>query len=194
MISVQAWSDAQRLWDFQQMHHEPRPCSAGIVLGGRGPGVVGTAVELYRRRMVPVVVVAGGAAGERVVELGVPAGAVLVAPDAPDADGAIRGARALLDGRGVEVASVLLVTGPYAERGAHAAARAVWPEAEVVVASPPLTLREYVDAVQDVRLVFDILVGAQQRLPLAGREAPRAVAEAYGRLCAEGFTGRVVPA
>lgn len=25
MISEQDWQDAQLLWDYQQMHHEPRP-------------------------------------------------------------------------------------------------------------------------------------------------------------------------
>lgn len=59
MISVQAWSDAQRLWNFQQMHYEPWPCSVGIGLGSHDLGVADVTVGLYQRGMFPLIVFTG---------------------------------------------------------------------------------------------------------------------------------------
>ncbi len=215
MISVQAWSDAQRLWDFQLMHHEPRPCSVGLGLGSHDLGVADVTVDLYRRGMMPLIVFTGATSRttrermpkgeaehyrERAMELGVPAHAVLVEPNARNTGENIRLSRSLLAERGVDVSSVLLVSKPYEERRAYATARKLWPEVEIVSASAPMTFTEYVDSIQDSRLVLDMLVGAQQRLliyPEQGfmirQEVPESVMAAYERLCADGFTSRLVP-
>lgn len=216
MISVQTWSDAQRLWDFQQMHHEPRPCSLAIGLGSHDLGVADVTVDLYQRGMFPLIVFTGATSRttrdrmprgeaehyrERALELGVPASAILVEPNARNTGENINFSREILAKRGVDVASVLLVSKPYEERRAYATARRLWPEVEIVSASAPLTLSEYVDSIKDPRLVLNMLVGAQQRLliyPEKGfmirQEVPEPVAAAYERLCAEGFTSRLVSA
>lgn len=63
-----------------------------------------------------------------------------------------------------------------------------------------MTLSDYVDSIQDARLVIDMLVGAQQRLmvyPQQGfmieQEVPDDVAAAFVRLRSDGFTSRLVP-
>ncbi|MER0424696.1 YdcF family protein [Streptomyces microflavus] len=215
MISVQTWSDAQRLWDFQQMNHEPRPCSVGIGLGSHDLGVADATVNLYQRGMFPLIVFTGATSRttrdrmpkgeaehyrERALELGVPASAILVEPEARNTGENINFARELLTGRGIDVSSVMLVSKPYEERRAYATARKVWPEVEIVSASAPMTLAEYVDSLKDLRLVLDMLVGAQQRLliyPEQGfmirQDVPDSVAAAYEHLCSEGFTSRLMP-
>lgn len=215
MISEQAWSDAQRLWDFQQMHHEPRPCSVGIGLGSHDLGVADVTVDLYQRGMMPLVVFTGATSRttrermprgeaehyrERALELGVPASAILVEPNARNTGENIRLSRALLAERGIDVSSVLLVSKPYEERRAYATARKLWPEVEIISASASMTLAAYADSIQDARLVLDMLVGAQQRLliyPEQGfmirQEIPASVNAAYDRLRADGFTSRLAP-
>ncbi|WP_406244353.1 YdcF family protein [Streptomyces anulatus] len=215
MISMQAWSDAQQLWDFQQMRHEPRPCSVAIGLGSQDLGVADVTVDLYRRGLITLIVFTGATSrttrdrmprGEaehyrgRALDLGVPASAILVEPNARNTGENINFSRALLAERGVDVSSVLLVSKPYEERRAYATARKLWPEVEFVSASASMTLTEYVDSIKDPRLVLDMLVGAQQRLlvcPERGfmirQEIPDPVAVAYERLCAAGFTSRLVP-
>ncbi|MCX4824017.1 YdcF family protein [Streptomyces sp. NBC_01142] len=214
MISAQAWADAQRLWDFQQMGHEPRPCSVAIGLGSHDLGVADTTVDLYQRGMMPLIVFTGATSRttrermprgeaehyrERAIELGVPADAIIVEPQAQNTGENIRFSRALLEDRGVPVSSVLLVSKPYEERRAYATARKLWPDVEWVSASTPMTLAEYVDSIQDPRLVIDMLVGAQQRLMVYPRQGfmieqtvPDDVAAAYKRLGAEGFTSRLL--
>ncbi|WP_334663622.1 YdcF family protein [Streptomyces cyaneofuscatus] len=215
MISVQTWSDAQRLWDYQQMNHEPRPCSVGIGLGSHDLGVADVTVNLYQRGMFPLIVFTGATSRttrdrmpkgeaehyrERALELGVPASAILVELEARNTGENINFARELLTGRGIDVSSVMLVSKPYEERRAYATARKLWPEVEIVSASAPMTLAEYVDSLKDPRLVLDMLVGAQQRLfiyPKQGfmirQEVPDSVSAAYEHLCSEGFTSRLMP-
>ncbi|MGW3955150.1 YdcF family protein [Streptomyces sp. NPDC004752] len=214
MISVQDWEDTQLLWDYQQMHHEPCPCSVGVGLGSHDLGVADTTVDLYRRGMMPLIVFTGATSrttqdrmprGEaehyrdRALELGVPADAILVEPHARNTGQNITLSRTLLEERGVAVSSVLLVSKPYEERRAYATARKLWPGVEFVSASTPMTLPEYVDSIRDSRLVIDMLVGSLQRLliyPAQGfmisQDVPDDVVRAYERLVTRGFTSRLV--
>ncbi|MFI5630792.1 ElyC/SanA/YdcF family protein [Streptomyces sp. NPDC051664] len=154
-------ADAQRLWNFQQMHHEPRPCSVGIGLGSHDLGVADATVDLYQRGMMPLIVFTCATSRttrermprgeaehyrERALELGVPTDAVLVEPNARNTGENIRFSRSLLAECGVDILSVLLVSKPYEERRAHATARKLRPQVEIVSAPGPMTLAEYVDS------------------------------------------------
>ncbi len=196
------------------MHHELRPCSVAFGLGSHDLGVADTTAELYRRGMAPLIVFTGATSRttqhlmprgeavhyrERAVELGVPTSAILVEPNARNTGENIRFSRELLEGAGVSVSSVLLVSKPYEERRAYATACKLWPEVEFVSASTPLSFEEYVASIGDVRLVIDMLVGALQRLLIYPREGfmislpvPDDVASAYERLIRDGFTSRLV--
>ncbi|MFC8738131.1 YdcF family protein [Streptomyces sp. NPDC057176] len=216
MISTQSWADTRRLWEYHQMGHTPRPCSVAIGLGSHDLGVADTAAELYERGMAPLIVFTGATSPttrermprgeavhyrERALELGVPSSAVLVEPRARNTGDNIRFSRELLSEAGVDVSSVLLISKPYEERRAYATARKLWPEVEIVSASSPMTLNEYVDSIGDARTVIDMLVGALQRLLvypeqgfLISQPVPADVIEAYERLCQAGFTSRLLTA
>ncbi|MGW3314103.1 YdcF family protein [Streptomyces fungicidicus] len=214
MISTQDWADARRVWDYHQMGHSPRPCSVAIGLGSHDLGVADTAVDLYKRGMAPVLLFTGATSPttrermprgeavhyqERALELGVPSTAVLVEPRARNTGENIRFAREVLEEAGIEVFSVLLISKPYEERRAYATARKLWPEVEIVSASTPMTLDEYVDSIGDARLVIDMLVGALQRLMIypeqgfmISQPVPADVLEAYERLRQAGYTSRLL--
>ncbi|MGW7264362.1 YdcF family protein [Streptomyces sp. NPDC054842] len=214
MISTQDWADARRVWDYHQMGHSPRPCSVAIGLGSHDLGVADTAVDLYKRGMAPLLLFTGATSPttrermprgeavhyrERALELGVPSTAVLVEPRARNTGENIRFSRELLEEAGIEVSSVLMISKPYEERRAYATARKLWPEVEIVSASTPMTLDQYVDSIGDARLVIDMLVGALQRLMIypeqgfmISQPVPADVADAYERLCQAGFTSRLM--
>ncbi|WP_437007984.1 YdcF family protein [Streptomyces sp. enrichment culture] len=214
MISTQNWADTRRLWEYHQMGHTPRPCSVAIGLGSHDLGVADTAADLYERGMVPLIVFTGATSPttrermprgeavhyrERALELGVPSSAVLVEPRARNTGDNIRFSRELLKEADVDVSSVLLISKPYEERRAYATARKLWPEVEIVSASSPMTLNEYVDSIGDARMVIDMLVGALQRLLvypeqgyLISQPVPADVIEAYERLYHAGFTSRLL--
>ncbi|MEU0728294.1 YdcF family protein [Streptomyces sp. NPDC006140] len=216
MISAQDWADARRVWDYHQMGHSVRPCSVAIGLGSHDLGVADTAADLYKRGMAPLLLFTGATSPttrermprgeavhyqERALELGVPSTAILVEPRARNTGENIRFSRELLEEAGIEVSSVLLISKPYEERRAYATARKLWPGVEIVSASSPMTLDEYVDSIGDARLVIAMLVGAVQRLMIYPEQGfmisqplPADVREAYERLCQAGFTSRLLTA
>lgn len=216
MISTQSWSDARRLWDFQQMRHVPRPCSVLVGLGSHDLGVADTSAALYHRGMAPTIVFTGATSrttrelmprgeavhySERALELGVPESAVLVEPRARNTGQNIVYSKELLEAAGLAVSSVLLVSKPYEERRAYATACKLWPEVEIVSASVSMSFGEYVASMADPRLVIDMLVGSLQRLliyPQHGfmisMSVPEDVLDAYERLCNAGFVGRLIQA
>jgi hypothetical protein len=51
--------DARLIWDYHQMGHSLRPCSAAIGLGSHDLGVASYAAELYRAQLFPVLVFSG---------------------------------------------------------------------------------------------------------------------------------------
>ncbi|MFD8795704.1 YdcF family protein [Streptomyces vinaceus] len=214
MISEQVWADAELIWDFHQMHHEPRPCSVAVGLGSHDLGVPDTTVDLYQRGMAPLIVFTGATSPttrarmprgeavhyrERALELGVSPEDVLMEPNARNTGENIRFARALLEDAGRPIESVLLISKPYEERRAYATARKLWPGVEVISASTSMTFSAYFDSIGDPKLVIDMLVGALQRLQrypgqgfMIKQEVPASVLVAYERLCAQGFTNRLI--
>src|SRR5947208_64455 len=161
------------------MHHELRPCSVGIGLGSHDPSVPAFSAELFHRGLIPLVVFTGANSPttrdrfpggeaihyqEEAVKLGVPRKAILLEYRATNTEENIRFSRRLLADRNVDVASVLLISKPYQQRRAFATCTRIWPDVEVVCASPPISMTDYVAAIGDAGLVIHMLVGETQRV------------------------------
>ncbi|MGW5612626.1 YdcF family protein [Streptomyces sp. NPDC003877] len=213
-IGDEQFHDAKVIWDYHQLGHEARPCSAAIGLGSHDLGVATTAADLFRAGLFPVVVFSGGNSpttrarfprGEAVhyrehaLSLGVPDEAVLVEPRAANTGQNISFSREVLANAGVEVESLLLISKPYMERRSYATCRKLWPEVDVVCASEPLELDDYIKSIGDEKLVVDMLVGDLQRVieyPRLGfavaQDVPGEVYDAYERLLRAGFDSRLI--
>ncbi|MDX2682744.1 YdcF family protein [Streptomyces soliscabiei] len=213
-ITGEQFHDATLIWNYHQMGHELQPCSAAIGLGSHDLGVATAAADLYRAGLFPVVVFSGGNSpttrarfprGEAVhyrehaLGLGVPDEAILVEPKAANTGQNITLSRELLVQAGVEVESLLLISKPYMERRSYATSRKLWPEADVVCASEPLELDDYIKSIGDEKLVVDMLVGDLQRVieyPKLGfaveQDVPGDVHDAYERLLRAGFDSRLI--
>ncbi|MEU8381873.1 YdcF family protein [Streptosporangium sp. NPDC048865] len=211
-VSDGQWADAEAIWDYHRMHHEIRPCSAAIGLGSHDLGVASFAARLYHAGLFPTLVFSGATSlttaarfprGEAVhyrehaIELGVPEEAIIVEPRARNTGDNIALSRELLTPLGV--GSVLLISKPYMERRAFATCRRIWPEVDVVCASEPLTLNDYVRSIGDEHLVVDMLVGDLQRVveyPKLGfaveQDVPDHVRTAYEHLLRAGFVSRLM--
>lgn len=213
-ITDEQFHAATLIWKYHQMGHELRPCSAAIGLGSHDLGVATAAVDLFRAGLFPVVVFSGGNSpttrarfprGEAVhyrehaLSLGVPAEAIIVESKAANTGQNITFSRELLAEARVEVQSLLLISKPYMERRSYATCRKLWPEAEVVCASEPLELDDYIKSIGDEKLVVDMLVGDLQRVieyPKLGfaveQDVPGDVYDAYERLLGAGFDSRLI--
>ncbi|MFC7266395.1 YdcF family protein [Streptomyces lutosisoli] len=213
-ITDEQFHDATLIWNYHQMGHEVRPCSAAIGLGSHDLGVATTAADLYRAGLFPVLVFSGGNSpttrarfprGEAVhyrdhaLALSVPDEAILVESKAANTGQNITLSRELLSEAGVKVESLLLISKPYMERRSYATCRKLWPEVDVVCASEPLELDDYIKSIGDEKLVVDMLVGDLQRVIeypkldfAVAQDVPGDVYDAYERLLGAGFDSRLI--
>jgi hypothetical protein len=58
-ISAVDQAGAETIWDYHQMHHQRRSCSAAIGLGSQDLGVAAYAAKLYHAGLFPVLVFSG---------------------------------------------------------------------------------------------------------------------------------------
>ncbi|WP_330181861.1 YdcF family protein [Nocardia sp. NBC_01503] len=209
--------DVETLWDYSQMHHEPRAVDLGIGLGSHDRDVPVYTSELYHRGLFPKIVFTGANAPstvdqfprgeavhfrERALELGVPDSAILVEPRATNTGENVDFTRALIEGHkdSSRIRSVMLISRPYQQRRSYAICRKRWPEVEVTCASRPLPLDEYINHIGDLARVINMLVGDTQRLwvyPANGwaiaQAIPEAVRKAFSHLVDAGFDRRLLP-
>ncbi|MFD9880229.1 YdcF family protein [Streptomyces alboflavus] len=206
--------DAELIWDYHQMGHAALPCSVAIALGSHDLGVATAAANLYRAGFFPTLVFTGGNSpttrarfprGEAVhyrehaLSFGVPDEAILVEPNAANTGQNITFSRHLLQRTGIEVESLMLISKPYMERRSYATCRKLWPEAQVICASEPLSLDAYIKSIGDEKLVIDMLVGDLQRVIeysalgfAIAQDVPQNVHAAYERLARSGFDSRLI--
>jgi hypothetical protein len=131
-------ADALVIWDYHQMHHPLRPCSAGIGLGSHDLGVATFAADLHHAGLFPVLVFTGGNSpttaarfprgeavhyAEHAITLGVPPSAIIIEPEAANTGQNIDFTRRALAAAQITVSSVLLISKPYMQRRAFATAR-----------------------------------------------------------------------
>jgi uncharacterized SAM-binding protein YcdF (DUF218 family) len=214
-IPVDLRPDVETLWNYHDLRHDLRPCDVGIGLGSHDLGVARIAVRLFRRGLFDRIVFTGANApttvqrfprgeavhyGEYATEHGVPPASVLIEPYARNTSENLTFTRELLTKRGLEPRSVILMSRPYQQRRAYATCKKVWPEVEVLCASLPLPLDEYVTSIGDAKKVIDMLVGDTQRIEEYARagfaipqEVPSDVRAAFARLVAAGYTSRLIP-
>lgn len=214
-ISDRDRADARAIWDFHQMGHGLRPCSAAITLGSLDLGVATTTAELYHAGMFPVVVFTGdisvatqqrfprGEANhyrEHALSLGVPDEAILLEPKATNTGQNIGFSREVLENAGVAVTTVLLISMPYMQRRAYATCRKLWPEAEPLCVSQRLSFDEYVSTHDDEKQFIDMLMGDMERVmeyPERGfaieQYVPERVHDAFDRLRARGYDSWLLP-
>lgn len=205
--------DAERIWDYHQLHHALRPCSVAICLGGPDPGLASLASSLYHRGLFPLLVFTGANSDDtvrwyprgeavdlrdRAVALGVPSDAVLIEPNATNSGQNIDLSRKVLIDVGIEVKDVMLVSMPYMQRRAFATCRKFWPEVDIVCASEPIGFDTYAERIGDAPLALDMIIGDLQRVmlyPARGfaieQEVPVDVHASYGRLVDAGYTSRL---
>jgi len=203
-------ADAKLIWDYHQLGHQLRPCSAGIGLGSHDLRVATLAADLCRAGLFPVLVFSGGNSpttaarfprgeavhyAEHATALGVPAGAIIIEPRAANTGQNIDYSRAALAAAGIPVTSVMLISKPYMQRRAYATIRKAWSEVEPVCASEDITFDEYLKSIGDDKLVIDMLVGDLQRVieyPARGFSIAQDVPDDYQRLIAAGYDSRLM--
>ena len=207
-----------KLWAYHQMHHHVAAADVILVLCSHDTRVAERGAELYLQGFAPWLVFSGGLGtitrgmwrepeaelfARIAVERGVPRERILLETRSTNTGENVAFTRELLEARGLDPQRVILVQKPYMERRSFATFRKVWPEKEVIVTSPQVSLDAYLEQYSNDALsaddVISIMVGDLQRLrvyPEKGfqipQEIPDDVWDAYGQLVRAGFDRHLI--
>jgi uncharacterized SAM-binding protein YcdF (DUF218 family) len=206
--------DARIVWDYHHVHHVLAPADCIIVLGSHDTRVAERGADVFLAGWAPLIVFSGnlGALTSEIwtrpeaeifadvaAARGVPRERMLLEPRSTNTGENVRFTRALLAERGIHPRRAIAVQKPYMERRTYATFRQNWPELDVIVTSPQIDFDHYPTDSISREDVIHIMMGDLQRLRLyaergwsAPQEIPPAVAEAYDRLVAAGYTRRLI--
>ena len=209
---------AQVLWDYHQLRHSLAPSDAILVLCSHDLRVAERGAELFLAGWAPLLIFSGGLGSiTRALmttpeadqfagiarAMGVPPDRILIENQSTNTGENVRFTRALLEAQELPAASFIVVQKPYMERRSYATFRKVWPEPEVSVTSPQVSMDEYLRGYSHGSLtphdVISIMVGDLQRIRLypekgfqIPQEVPDDVWRAFESLVAAGFDRHLV--
>jgi uncharacterized SAM-binding protein YcdF (DUF218 family) len=212
-MDQQTYALAETLWNYHLLNHQVATADAILVLCSHDERVAERAAQLFHEGRAPLVIFSGGQGAitrslwnepeaERfahiAVSLGVPRENILTETQSTNTGENIKFTKRLLAERGLDPQTFIVVQKPYMERRAYATFRQFWPEKDLVVTSPQVSFREYLDQYTNRALsvadVVGIMVGDLQRIRLypargyqIAQEIPDEVWGAYEELVRAGY-------
>ncbi len=203
----------EKLWNYHQLNHDLRKSDAILVLCSHDRIVAQRGAQLWLDGWAPLLIVSGGLGvitsrywsepeadqfAEIAVAMGVPRGRILVENRSTNTGENVQFTRRMVEGMGLDLATFIVVQKPYMERRAYATFRRFWPEKDLVVTSPRLSLDDYLAGYTRAPLSPDdaigIMVGDLQRIRVYAergfqipQEIPDDVWSAYEALVAAGY-------
>jgi uncharacterized SAM-binding protein YcdF (DUF218 family) len=195
------------------MNHQLAAADVVLVLCSHDTIVAKRGAELFLEGWAPLLIFAGGLGSitrqlwrepeadlfaRIAVEMGVPGEKILIENRSTNTGENVRFAKELLAQRALDPRQFIVVQKPYMERRSYATFKKVWPEKDVVVTSPQMSMDEYLGRYSHETLsaedVISIMVGDLQRMrlyPAKGfqihQEIPDDVWLAYEELAAAGY-------
>ena len=208
-------TNAKIIWEYMLMHQELKKADAILVFGSHDVLPAERGAELFLEDWAPLLVFSGGF-GSRLstenwdmpeaevfadiaIKRGVPPEKILRETAAENSEHNVTFTRKLLEEKGLNLCTFIVVHKPYMERRTYATFKNFWPEPEIVVTSPEISFEEYsTDNLFKERLI-NLLVGDLQRIkvyPAKGfqipQEIPAEVWSAYEKLVELGYTKYLV--
>jgi uncharacterized SAM-binding protein YcdF (DUF218 family) len=213
---VLAW--VERIWDYHRMNHQLSSADAILVLCSHDKMVAKTSAQLFLDKWAPLLIFSGGLGAitktlwqvpeadqfaEVAISMGVPAERILIENRSTNTAENVHFTKALLAEQQINPRKFILVQKPYMERRSYATFRKLWPEKEVVVTSPQVSFKTYLDDYANGEIskdqVVSIIVGDLQRLKLYGergfqihQEIPDDVWTAYEALVRAGYDKHLI--
>lgn len=207
---------AKIVWDYHHVNHTVVKSDCILTLGSHDTRVAERAADLYLEGWAPLLIFSGGLGrltenmwteteadlfAGIAVQRGVPKEAILVENRSTNTGENIRFVRQLLQEKGLDPQTFIVVQKPYMERRSLATFEKAWPGKNFVVTSPQIAFEAYPTSDISVEQVINIMVGDLQRIklyPAKGfqtyQEIPADVWQAYEELVAMGFTKQLLPA
>lgn len=165
---------AKRIWDYHRLEHRLVPADVILVLCSHDTSVAARGAELWLAGWAPLLVFSGGLGAVTrhlwqepeadqfariAIEMGVPPERILIENRSTNTGENVRFTRALLEGKGIDPARLILVQKPYMERRTYATFEKVWPGKAIVVTSPTASFDEYLTRYSNQALTTDDVIG-----------------------------------
>jgi uncharacterized SAM-binding protein YcdF (DUF218 family) len=208
----------EKVWHYHQMHHQLSKADAILVLCSHDKAVAETGAALYLEGWAPLLIFSGGLGSitrrlwqepeadqfaEIAIRMGVPRQDILIENRSTNTGENVLFTKQLLAERELDPGTFIVVQKPYMERRSYATFRKLWPDKDVLVTSPRVSLDEYLDKYSNDALSIDevisIMVGDLQRIrlyPAKGfqihQEIPDDVWAAYDELVEMGYHSRLI--
>lgn len=209
---------ALKLWQYHGMNQRLERADAILVLCSHDTSVAERGAELFLEGWSPLLIFSGGLGAitrnlwsepeaelfARVArESGVPEERIIVETRSTNTGENVQFTRKLLEERGLDPESFILVQKPYMERRAYATFKRYWPDKRAVVTSPQFSFEEYLKKHSNGALsedeIISIMVGDLQRIRLypergfqIPQEIPGDVWAAYEALVAAGYDKHLI--
>ena len=176
---------AEKIWDYHHLDHQLAHADAILVLCSHDKVVAARGAELFLQGWAPLLIFAGGLGAITrhlwqepeadqfagiAIEMGVPKDRILVENTSTNTGENVLFTKQLLAEKGLDPQTFIVVQKPYMERRSYATFRKVWPEKQVCVTSPRVSLDDYLRDCSHGALspddVVGIMVGDLQRIRL----------------------------
>jgi len=210
----------ETVWNYHQLNHQISRADAILVLCSHDTIVAERGAGLFLEGWAPLLIFSGGLGAitsrfwsepeadqfaDIAVRMGVPRDRILIENRSTNTGENVLFTKRLLAERHLDPAKFILVQKPYMERRSYATFKKVWPEKEVVVTSPRLSLDEYLDRYSHEALskddVISIMIGDLQRIRLypekgfqIHQDIPDDVWRAYDALVDAGYDRHLIRA
>jgi uncharacterized SAM-binding protein YcdF (DUF218 family) len=201
------------IWDYHHLDHQLAHADAILVLCSHDTVVAARGAELFLQGWSPLLIFAGGLGSITrrlwdepeadqfagiAIEMGVPKDRILVENTSTNTGENVLFTKQLLARKGLDPQTFIVVQKPYMERRSYATFRKVWPEKQVCVPSPRVSLDDYLRDCSHGALspddVVGIMVGDLQRIRLypekgfqIHQDIPDEVWRAYEELVNAGY-------
>ena len=211
---------AKKIWDYHHLDHQLAHADAILVLCSHDKAVAERGAALFLEGWAPLLIFAGGLGAitrhlwdepeadqfaRIAVEMGVPTDRILVENRSTNTGENILFTKQLLAERHLDLRKFLVVQKPYMERRSYATFRKVWPEKELLVTSPQVSMDDYLNGYSHDTLsaddVISIMVGDLERIrvyPAKGfqihQDIPADVWDAYEELVKAGYDRHLLSA
>ncbi len=205
-----------KLWNYLHLNQELKKSDAILVLGSHDRTVAERGAQLWLEGWAPLLILSGGLGeitrriwnepeadqfAKIAIRMGVPRERIIIENRSTNTGENIAFTRRLLERMGIDPGSFIVVQKPYMERRAFATFQKLWPEKNVIVTSPQLSLDEYLNlpGPLSAEQTIAIMVGDLQRIRVyaergfqIAQEIPADVWQAYETLVAAGYDQHLV--
>jgi uncharacterized SAM-binding protein YcdF (DUF218 family) len=208
----------ERIWRYHQLNHDLAKADVILVLCSHDTVVAERGAQLFLEGWAPLLVFSGGLGSitgrvwtepeaERfariAIDRGVPREKILIETRSTNTGENVLFTRQLLAERQLDPQRFIVVQKPYMERRSYATFKKLWPEKDLIVTSPQISLDGYLSRYSHETLssddVISIMVGDLQRIRLypakgfqIAQDIPDDVWNAYEQLVAAGYDKHLV--